>query len=116
MKRSRLGQIRNWPELAPQANWSVTTLAKHCGISARTLRRYFQKHLGISPKAWLAGQRQKLAKELLRSGSLVKETALQLGYQHPETFSREFKKLCGKCPFEIAQSPSDKTAANGSVR
>jgi AraC-like DNA-binding protein len=99
---TKLSHIQNWPELARQAKWSVSKLAAHCGVSKRTLRRYFLKTMCQNPKAWLAGQRQKQAIELLRDGSSVKETSSQLGYQNPETFSREFKKLCGKCPYEMA--------------
>ena len=99
---TKLSHIQNCPELARQVNWSVSKLAAHCGVSKRTLRRYFLKTMCQNPKAWLAGQRQKQAIELLRDGSSVKETSSQLGYQNPETFSREFKKRCGKCPFEMA--------------
>lgn len=100
---TRLSKIQDWTELATQANWSVAKLARLCGMSERSLRRYVQKNWRQAPKLWLARQRQKQAVELLRDGSSVKETATQLGYKNPETFSCEFKKLCGKCPFEMAK-------------
>ena len=99
---TKLNHIQDWPELARQANWSVSKLAALCEVSERTLRRYCQRNMNHSPKTWLAEQRQKQAIELLRDGSSVKETSAQLGYRHAETFSRGFKKQCGKCPFEIA--------------
>jgi AraC-like DNA-binding protein len=98
----KLNNEQDWRELARQANWSVSKLAACCGVSERTLRRYFLETLGHAPKAWLSAQRQKQAVELLRDGTSVKETAAQLGYQHTGTFSREFKKQCGRCPFEMA--------------
>jgi transcriptional regulator GlxA family with amidase domain len=99
---ARLANIQEWAELARQARWSVVKLAELCGVSERTLRRYFQENRRQGPKAWLAAQRHMQAIELLRDGSSVKETALEVGYQNPETFSREFKKHWGQCPFEMA--------------
>jgi len=99
----RLHQIQNWPELAPQAHWSAALLAKNCGVSLRTLERYFLKEMGKLPKAWLSEQRQQRANELIQGGSSVKETASQLGYKHPSHLTNEFKKQWGCCP-------TDKTA------
>lgn len=101
---ARLAKIQAWPELANHANWFVAKLARLCSVSERSLRRHIQENWRQAPKSWLAGQRQKQAVELLRDGSSVKETAMRLGCKNPETFSREFKKRCGKCPFEMAQA------------
>jgi transcriptional regulator GlxA family with amidase domain len=48
---SRLHKIQNWPERAHEAGWRATTLAKNCGVSLRTLRRFLWKNMGKSPKA-----------------------------------------------------------------
>jgi transcriptional regulator GlxA family with amidase domain len=98
MNNSRLNNIQDWTELAQQANWSASVLAKKCGVSVRTLERYFLKQMGKNPKAWLAEQRQHHAIELLHDGSSVKETAACLGYKHSTHFSREFKEHWGHCP------------------
>lgn len=95
---TKLNHIQNWPELARQAKWSVSAMARLCRVSVRTLERYFLKQMGKRPKAWLAEQRQKLASELLRDGSTIKEAANSIGYQHASTFSREYKKHWGNCP------------------
>jgi AraC-like DNA-binding protein len=95
---TRLNYVKDWQLSARKANWSVETLAKHCGVSTRTLRRFFLKTEGKSVKAWLDEQRQKLASELLSEGSSVKEIASQVGYAHPETLSRQYKRFWGKCP------------------
>ena len=95
---SRLHQIQNWTELARQANWSATLLAKKCNVSVRTLERFFHEKMGKSPQVWLAEQRQREALELLRVSSSVKETAITLGYKHPTHFSRDFKKHWGHSP------------------
>jgi AraC-like DNA-binding protein len=101
-----LGRIQNWPELARQAQWSASALAKLCGVSVRTLERFFQKTTGLSPKVWLQEQRQQQAIKLLKDGRTVKEAADGAGYQHASTFSREFKKYWGVCP--VIQSPAAK--------
>jgi AraC-like DNA-binding protein len=95
---SRLNHVQNWPELARQTNWSAATMAKKCGISIRTLERYFLKTMSKKPKAWLVGERLKDAVDLLCDGKSIKETALHLGYQHPHHFSREFKAYLGYSP------------------
>jgi transcriptional regulator GlxA family with amidase domain len=95
---TRLNHIQNWLELAQQANWVTSALAKNCGISVRTLERHFLKNMGKTPKAWLVEQRQSQAIELLRSGCAVKETAVRIGYKHSNNFSREFRKFWGHYP------------------
>lgn len=96
---SRLQQIQNWPELTRKSNWHAATLAKNCGVSLRTLLRFFRKHTGKSPRAWLVEQRQEHAAKLTsQPDSSVKVTAIDLGYKHPTHFSRDFKKYWGVHP------------------
>jgi transcriptional regulator GlxA family with amidase domain len=84
--------------LARQSGWSVAELAKLCGVCVRTMERHFLATRGQKPKAWLVGQRQKQAMELLRDGSAIKETAAALGYDHANHFSREFNATWGFSP------------------
>ena len=94
----RLDQIQKWPELAEEVQWSASTLARQCGVSLRTLERYFLRNLGKSPKIWLLEKRQERAIEMLREGSSVKETAAYLGYKYPTHFARAFKNYWGSYP------------------
>jgi len=98
LKKTPLHNIYDWPYRAQQANWCVSTLAKSCGVSVRTLERYFLHTFNQSPKNWLTAHRQKRAAELLHDHTTVKETASLIGYTHPSTFTREFKKQTGQCP------------------
>jgi AraC-like DNA-binding protein len=95
---NRLQQIQNWPELARATNWSAALLAKNCGVSLRTLERYFLDEMGKCPKAWLSEQRQQRAIKLLQDGSTVKEMSSNLGYKHTQHFSRDFKAFWGQRP------------------
>jgi transcriptional regulator GlxA family with amidase domain len=94
----RLHHIQNWPERAQAAKWSAATLAENCGVSLRTLERFFLKNMGKSPKQWLSDQRQQRANELIQDGSSVKETAALLNYKHPSHLTNEYKKQWGYCP------------------
>ena len=99
---TKLSYIRNWPELARQANWSCAELAKLCGVSVRTLERHFYKLFDRAPKKWLIEDRQREAINLLRTGSSMKEISARLGYRQPSTFSREFAKRRGS--FQTSKS------------
>jgi AraC family transcriptional activator FtrA len=94
----KLNNNQDWLELARHANWSVSKLAARCGVSERTLRRYFIRHLGQPPKTWLSEQRQRHGYELLCNGSSVKETAACLGYKQSTNFTRKYKNHWGICP------------------
>lgn len=94
----RLSHVKNWPELAQEVNWSVTGLARRCGVSGDTLRRHFLQHLGRLPGDWLAEIRQHQAVMLLREGASIKETAFLLGYKQQTNFTRKFKAYWGTCP------------------
>jgi AraC-like DNA-binding protein len=100
---NRLKIIKDWQPLVRQAGWSVSELAKVCGVSVRSLERYFMQTRAQTPEAWLAELRWRQAMELLREGALIKEAASELGYQHGSTFSREFKKRFGRCPTALAK-------------
>jgi AraC-like DNA-binding protein len=104
--KTTLNHVRNWHELARQANWCVSNLAKECGVSPRTLERYFKDRKWKTPKDWLIEQRQKDAMLLIRNGALVKEVAGQLGHKYAQHFSREFKQFWGYCPSMNKQEAS----------
>jgi transcriptional regulator GlxA family with amidase domain len=95
---TRLDHIGNWPELAREANWSSSVLAEKCGVSLRTLERFFLNYSGTNPRAWLDEQRQRRAIELLKHGLSVKEVANQLAYKDQRHFSHAFKRRNGHAP------------------
>jgi AraC-like DNA-binding protein len=101
---TKLNHVQNWLELAQKTNWSVSGLAKACGISVRALQLHFHKKFSMAPKVWLVQERQKQAIGLLSDGSCIKETAAQLGYKCAHHFSRDFKRHWGCCPTQIESS------------
>lgn len=103
---SRLSHIQNWPQLAHQAGYSVSALAKSCKVSVRALERFFLRALGYTPRRWLNRLRMRRACKLLGDGCNVNETADRLGYHDRSHFSREFKKYYGLAPKKYADPPS----------
>ena len=99
-----LNQIQNWPEMARQAGYSTSKLAKSCGVSLRTLERHFLKEMGKTPKSWLMEQRHQKAAGLLNEGKSVKETAKLLDFKHSNHLTNAFKKHWGSCPSERSAS------------
>jgi AraC-like DNA-binding protein len=97
-----LTHIEKWYALAIDAKWSAATMRKQCGVSARTLHRFFVNQMGESPKSWLTRQRHLEAERLLSIGHTIKEVADALGYAHPSSFSRAYRQYKGVCASEVA--------------
>lgn len=95
---TKLNYVTNWEDLASKSGWSVSALAKFCGVSVRTLHRHFLLTTGKSTKSWLIEQRQRSAENLLSSGLSVKETAFRLAYKQHSSFTRWYKTASGKGP------------------
>jgi len=86
---TKLNHIQNWEDLAQQAKWSVSTLAKLCGVSTRKLERHFHERFGKSPRSWLVDIRGHRAVELVGDGFSIKEAANIVGYKYANNFSRK---------------------------
>ncbi|WP_461671163.1 helix-turn-helix transcriptional regulator, partial [Mycobacterium tuberculosis] len=77
----------------------LSGLASACGISESHLRHLFQRHLGVSPKAYLNGLRGEHAKkQLLYTDNTMKEIAESCGFADEFHFSKSFKKQFGLPP------------------
>jgi AraC family transcriptional regulator, carnitine catabolism transcriptional activator len=98
---TKLDQVQDWPERARLAKYSVSMLAKHCGVSVRTLERHFKKEKAKTVKKWLAERRQIDGWEILQKNPCIKAAAANVGYKHTQHFSRDFKAHWGHCPAEM---------------
>jgi len=76
---------------------SVSEIARELGMGYHTFRRVFREQSGSSPADYRIRRRIDRACELLASCN-VQETARQLGYPDPFTFSEQFKRFTGMPP------------------
>ena len=79
--------------------FSVTRLAQHCEVSARTLQKAFADSRGITPVAHVRNVRLDHAREALESSDeSVAEIAARCGFQSSTTFALEYRKRFGVTP------------------
>ncbi|GLQ98381.1 AraC family transcriptional regulator [Dyella mobilis] len=85
---------------------SVETLAAQCGLTKRSLQRFFNQYVGVSPKWVINRYRLHEAIAQVQAGSSVAwtELALQLGYFDHAHFIRDFRKLIGRSPADYAKT------------
>ncbi|MFE1265860.1 GlxA family transcriptional regulator [Streptomyces sp. NPDC058757] len=68
-----LAGTRAWAMEHLDAPLTLTDLARHAGVSVRTLSRRFRAETGVSPLQWLLHRRVERARELLETTSLGME-------------------------------------------
>ncbi|MFD4753385.1 helix-turn-helix domain-containing protein [Streptomyces sp. NPDC058426] len=66
----RCADTRGWALARLDQPLGLADLARHAGVSVRTLTRRFQAETGVSPLQWLLVQRVERAKELLETTEL----------------------------------------------
>ncbi len=80
---------------------SLNRLSSFCGFSPRHLNRLFVKARGIPLLRYITRKKMEAAmRELATSRKMIKEIALELGYEDQSYFNRVFKKQFGKTPEE----------------
>ena len=84
---------------------SMSDLSDRLGITERYLRKLFDKHLGISPKAYALFRQCEFAKNLLHQTTLpITEIALASGFNSVRRFNDCFKKQLSLTPSQIRKS------------
>ena len=74
-------------------------------LSPKYLSRIFKECAGESYIAYRLKIKIEKAKEILRQGGFnISQIAYKLGYENPESFIRQFKKLTGKTPTKFRQT------------
>lgn len=86
---------------------SITELAALCGISVRHLHRQFHALTGSTVTAYVDYYRMNRAQALLSSRDMpIKIIAARLGFAHPNSFARAFRRATGMTPLHYRQSIS----------
>ena len=84
---------------------SEPKLATILGMNTRMLRRRLQAE-GSNYRNILQEARQAVAMDDLAAGKSVTETALKLGYEHPQNFTSAFQSWTGTKPSSFQRVPS----------
>jgi AraC-like DNA-binding protein len=104
-KHVRVDSKASWEQLAKVAQFRPNALAELCGVSMRTLQRYFRAHYDQTVSDWLRDLRLNEALSSLKQCDSVKEVAFDLGYKQPSHFTRDFKKKFGVPPRALMVHP-----------
>lgn len=83
----------------PARAWHLDELAKACAMSRTSFAVHFRTAAGVTPLAYLAEWRMRLAERALRDEKTpVSVVARSLGYASESAFSNAFKRLVGGSP------------------
>ena len=77
---------------------TLDAMAQHMGLSKFKFARLFREARGIPPASYLSVRRIERAKEMLRRGHPLSDTALQVGFYDQAHFSRAFQRVTGVTP------------------
>lgn len=80
---------------------NIENICSIFGISLSGFKHKFKDYTGVTPRDYINDKKIQKAKELLKSGKSVTETALQLSFNSSDYFSVVFKKytLCSPTKF-----------------
>jgi len=83
---------------------SLEDASRASGVGVFHLIRLFQRHLGLTPYAFLTQIRIAKSRKLLRLGEPVAQVALDVGFADQAHFTKRFKQLTGTTPALYARS------------
>jgi AraC-like DNA-binding protein len=86
-----------------QADLNVASLAQEANMSVPTFHVHFKAVTQCSPIQYVKSARLHQARLLMvRSGVTAASASVQVGYESPSQFSREFKRMFGRSPGDEA--------------
>jgi AraC-like DNA-binding protein len=90
----------------PTIGTSTATLASEAGISSNALQEVFKYKYGTAIGQYRLRIRMAYAKQLLGSGTSIKEIAIILQYSSLSAFTNAFRKYYGQNPSDF-QTPRE---------
>lgn len=94
----KIRRIRRYIKYNYMRPISVNLIAENFGFDRTYLYRTFKSRYGIGIKEYITSVRMEKAKEFLKSGYTVKESAHMVGYDDEFNFSKTFKARYGVSP------------------
>jgi transcriptional regulator GlxA family with amidase domain len=95
-------------EAGPHLPLTTSTLAMQCQVSVRTLQQGFQRHLGMSPMAYVRVVRLRRAHRDLRSADPTHNTvaaiAQRWGFSNRSRFAAAHKTMHGQTPLQTLRA------------
>ncbi|MEQ9344896.1 MAG: helix-turn-helix domain-containing protein [Thalassospira sp.] len=96
---SRLGKVLDLLHGSYLEPVSSAVIAQNAGMSERTLRRFFQRHMGSNIQDYVMGLRLGRAASLLLSSDMpIYRVAEESGFQNLSHFNRQFRRHRGVAP------------------
>lgn len=100
-----LGWLLSWLAEHLDEDLSVERLARRSHMSPRTFARRFRAETGVTPHAWVTGQRVLAAEELLeRTDHPVEMVAARVGFGNAAALRQHFARSRGVSPQEYRRS------------
>jgi AraC-like DNA-binding protein len=79
---------------------SIKQLGEHFHLSTRSVERYFQKHLNISPEQFLIKTRILKSCDYLKRGEYISTIAVECGFYDQSSYTRHFRRHMGITPLQ----------------
>ncbi len=98
-----LGHLMRAAEADPSRRWTDADLRRH-GMNPDRVRRWFQKHHGMTFHAYGRARRLGLALGQIRHGSGVAAAAFEHGYGSLSGFNEAFRQFLGTAPRDARKS------------
>jgi AraC-like DNA-binding protein len=100
-----VGRVIEWIRQNYTSGFSVDELARSYGMSVSALHHKFKAITTMSPLQYQKQLRLQEARRLLVSGQMDATTAaLEVGYESPSQFNREYRRLFGLPPLKDVRS------------
>lgn len=107
---------RGWAMRNLDKPLTLTDLARHAGVSVRTLTRRFHAESGVSPLQWLLHQRVERAKELLETTTLpMDRVATACGLGTADSLRAHLVRRTGLTPSAYRAQFTRRVTADGAV-
>lgn len=95
----RIAQAVDWLKAHLDEPLVIADLASRCGMSVSGFHQHFKKITQLSPLQYQKNLRLMEARRLIKiNDAQISYIALQVGYESPSQFSREYKRLFGISP------------------